>query len=607
MFKPNRVWGKNFLSFHEFDIDVNKPGLWLVSGYNDKGGDSNGSGKSAILSAISMALWGRTSKGATSDIGNWEHPDWEVNLDMYNEVGDRYILTRTTNTTSLYINGQLITGHKRDIQNVIEDTFNSSYQIFINSTLWTQGKTEFLAASRDEDKKKLLKAILGLEVLDRGYENAKKSCDRITEEAGNIEVQIKLLEDRCARRQNILEDLRRKSDGWKQSTAERRSRLEAQLVASPKPGKNSNTELKELQTSFKETDYKGLSNSAEELASTLRSLYNAAAVLQSQIEDKERQITDLAKPGGICRQCGSAVTADGLNAYKRGISRETKDLKNQLQICQEKITDHESEKRQLDQQRKRCEEAKQKIKILEQATAYEDQRQKDYKIQVAKIKEDIKKLDSEENPTLGIIQSEEADLQKDTTNIATKQDYLKLLLHKIDVYTFLKWLLSKEGAPAYLIEQSFARLEQLTNVYMSRLCMEGYRIEIRPQRELKSRSGALKEEIDIRVLVDGKCLPYWNMSDGQRQRLNIALLIALHRLCKDKGVCPFDFLLLDEILDLSLGSRGQDDVMTCMRSLLTEVNSIFIISHKEQIADQFDHQIFVVRDREGISHVESQG
>ena len=71
MYKLLGVRGKDFLSFKEFYLDLSKPGLWLISGYNEVGGDSNGSGKSSIYSAISWGLTGRTSKGVQSDIARW--------------------------------------------------------------------------------------------------------------------------------------------------------------------------------------------------------------------------------------------------------------------------------------------------------------------------------------------------------------------------------------------------------------------------------------------------------------------------------------------------------------------------------------------------------
>ena len=63
---------KNFMSFEDLKVDLRKPGLYLISGQNDRGGDSNGSGKSSIFGAISYCLFGRTPKGvAGQDVVRW--------------------------------------------------------------------------------------------------------------------------------------------------------------------------------------------------------------------------------------------------------------------------------------------------------------------------------------------------------------------------------------------------------------------------------------------------------------------------------------------------------------------------------------------------------
>jgi DNA repair exonuclease SbcCD ATPase subunit len=609
MFKLKRIQARNFLSFKSVDLNgLEVPGLWLICGYNEKGGDSNGAGKSAILSIISMALWGRTSKGVMADVGNWDNPSWSVELEMCDN-GNLYVIQRSAQATMVSVNGELIKGHKRDIQAVIEQLFNSNFQIFTNSTLWSQGKTEFIAASTDEEKKKLLKSVLQLEALDAGYENARKVHDQLEKEANDLNVQIKMIEARCQNRLKTIEDLESKRDAWEVSIANRIKSLEKDIASKPNVVLENTNKLKELQEVYSngQKSYEAAIARMDELDSSIRLCYDTMAIIQSQIADRGERLNKLLNltAGSVCSQCGSVLTADSIDSCQLQLKDELKKLNSKMKKVTSSVRAYESEALELKQIIVHHEQLEEQIRRLEQASEYELRLQKEHDKHIARMKKDLEALRHEVNPYVELINKEHKQAKKDQEDLHQANEKLKVVTHRIDIYAFLKWLLSKEGAPSYLIEQSFARLEQLANVYMSRLCMEGYRIEIKPQRELKSRSGALKEEIDIAVLADNKRIPYWNMSDGQRQRLNIALLIALHKLCKDKGVCPFDFLLLDEILDLSLDSRGQEDVVACLRTLLQEVSSIYLISHKEHIVDLFDHKIYVVRDRNGVSQIVS--
>ena len=114
----------------------------------------------------------------------------------------------------------------------------------------------------------------------------------------------------------------------------------------------------------------------------------------------------------------------------------------------------------------------------------------------------------------------------------------------------------------------------------------------------------MKEEMDIYVEFGGRKIPYLGLSSGQQQRINIALLVAVYMWGREIGSNNFDFLLLDEVLDLSLAKKGQEDVVEFINSLLSHIRTIILISHKENISSKFDFELFVRRDSQEVSHLE---
>ena len=69
MFKFKKIKAKNFLSYKDLELDLDKRGLILVEGKNltNSAFLSNGSAKSSLLSTVTYALYGKTEKGQTAD------------------------------------------------------------------------------------------------------------------------------------------------------------------------------------------------------------------------------------------------------------------------------------------------------------------------------------------------------------------------------------------------------------------------------------------------------------------------------------------------------------------------------------------------------------
>ena len=95
------------------------------------------------------------------------------------------------------------------------------------------------------------------------------------------------------------------------------------------------------------------------------------------------------------------------------------------------------------------------------------------------------------------------------------------------------------------------------------------------------------EQIKTPVYED---FSYNSFSEGQKQRINLALLFSWRELAKIKNSTNVNLLILDEIFDSSLDSSGIDDFLKIIRYVVKDFN-IFVISHKDGIQDKFDNII----------------
>lgn len=82
---------------------------------------------------------------------------------------------------------------------------------------------------------------------------------------------------------------------------------------------------------------------------------------------------------------------------------------------------------------------------------------------------------------------------------------------------------------------------------------------------------------------------YMNFSEGEKMRIDLALLLAWRDIAKLKNSVNCNLLILDEVFDSSLDSGGTDEVMKLLNNLGLNSN-VFVISHKaDQILDKFSH------------------
>ena len=77
---------------------------------------------------------------------------------------------------------------------------------------------------------------------------------------------------------------------------------------------------------------------------------------------------------------------------------------------------------------------------------------------------------------------------------------------------------------------------------------------------------------------------YDSFSEGEKQRIDLALLFTWRHIAKMKNSVSTNLLILDETFDSSLDYEGVDNLMKIIHTLDDDTN-IFVISHKGDILD----------------------
>lgn len=206
---PVKLKIEGFLSYRKpVDLNFNGFSLACISG-------SNGAGKSALLDAITWALFGQARKRDESIINN--HPSVkaaQVTLDFDYE-NNRYRVQRTnprgkTSAVEFFIWTQNpeetsgkwkpLTAHSvRETGKIIQETLRMDFDTFTNASFFLQGKADQFATARPAERKKILSSILGLEI----WETYK---DEASQRRRELERDVKVLDGRLDEIQNELDE-----------------------------------------------------------------------------------------------------------------------------------------------------------------------------------------------------------------------------------------------------------------------------------------------------------------------------------------------------------------------------------------------------------------
>lgn len=178
----NKVVAKNFLSWKELSFNVTS-GVTLIDGWNEDDGRSEGSGKSAVLNAISWAIFGKLPKDANIDevIKDGE-TSCSVVLDFDN--GDSIVRSRKPNELYISKNGVIVKGKDaKETQSFIEEYIGCNFETFCQSVYFAQNYDKKFLSSNQAEKGKILSSIQNLQIFDKAR---KETMDLIKSENENV-------------------------------------------------------------------------------------------------------------------------------------------------------------------------------------------------------------------------------------------------------------------------------------------------------------------------------------------------------------------------------------------------------------------------------------
>jgi len=554
LFKTLR-W-KNLLStgnyFSEIQLNANTNSLII---------GENGSGKSTMLDALCFALFGKAFRSVNKPnlINSINGKDCVVEVEF--DIGNKqYKIVRgiKPNIFEIYQDGTLVNqdAAMRDYQEYLEKfiiklNYKSFTQIVI---LGSASFVPFMQLSAS-DRRAIIEDLLDIQIFSTMN--------------GLVRNKLSMNKDSMITKKNEIELMQQKYDIKK----EHQDKL---------------NEDKEVKVNEYASEIQSCTETLRTISGDIDSLEEQKAhllPLVAKIPENEKKIIALKKVeskieskisevgthrhfydhNADCPTCRQTITVESKERHLGELQSKEQELAGGLTELQEKITEHET---LLDQLRSN----EQTLHTLRIELATKQTGKAGLEAAIVKLQKQIDDLNSADKKSADV-----TELTNLKTQIKTSKEELKTLIEEKSYYEVATSLLKDSGIKTKIIKQYLPIINKLVNKYLASLdFFVNFNLD-----------ESFKETIKSRHRDD---FSYHNFSEGEKQRIDMALMLTWRAVAKLKNSSSTNLLILDEVFDSSLDTTGTEELMKILHGL-EDVN-LFVISHKGDILqDKFANTI----------------
>lgn len=613
---------EGFLSIGLAEVDLEDRGFVLINGQNnnlDDGTQSNGSGKSSLMEALVWCLTGETARGISKGISNI-HTDTGARVECEFSVdGKDYKLCRYKDhrefgtNLKIFINGEDKSGKGiRDNEKLLAEYLPELTSSLIGSVIvlgqgLPQRFTNNTPSGRKEVLEKLSKSDFMIEDLKARLAARKqvlsqdlRACeDKILSANSSIAVysrQIQSYTDQLngmVDPQTLIQGIQEaelKIDTL-QATAEE---INAQLATAREELEalqNQQAELTNAQT-------KDLQAVKERYATNKQNLQIQLAQIDAEIKSLNNEIIRLKSVKDVCPTCGQKLP----NVHKVDTTDKEQEL-NQLKVNQQSISDQLSAVLQQEvaelsqvgnQYKAQLVEISNKILQARESVNTQTRKLSSYESEiraqasvVAKAKANYEAYETTKqtlNLNIESASQELAKLQQDV--VYNTEDKTKIQSH-VDVVTKMTTIATRDFR-GVLLTNVIDYINKRAKIYSADI--------FNTDRTVMSLDGNA-----LNISYDGKL--YENLSGGERRKVDLIISFAIRDMLCQFSSFSANILCLDEITD-GVDDQGVKNIFNCISNRLQNLESIFIITHKSDVASiPVDSVITVVKDSNGVSSV----
>ena len=555
MIKFKKIRYKNFLSTGNIPIEVelDKSHTTLIVG-------SNGSGKSTLLDALCYALFNKPFRIIKKDqmVNTINNGDTIVEVEF--EVGTKQYMIRRgikPNLFEIYQNDKLINqdASNIDYQKYLEQNIMKlNYRSFIQVVILGSSSYEPFMKMKPRYRREVVEEILDIRVfglMDLILRSQQSDLQKSLTEVRHQAELIKTKYETEAKHLKSLEDQGTDIQAHKQKLLDKNTQDSA----------NYQSKIQELNES--------IAVQKEKVKDKLKvdMKYNQLQKLETKIEtnlSSHKKTLEFFQQNDNCPTCTQPIDTQFKEEKCKHEHSTISKLSTGLSQLVEELT-------------------KQEEKVVEMGKI--SNKIQDMTVEIAKIHtslENIKKHSDQIHQDISMAQSN--DIETIKQELVTMSEDLKVAEQELDKVTeqkkyvdVLREILNDKGAKAQIIKKYLPIMNQLINQHLQSMDFYvNFNLDEEFNETIKSR---FRDTFN-----------YNSFSEGEKMRIDLALLFTWRQIAKMKNSTNTNLLMLDEIFDSSLDGQGMDDFFKIIKQFENE--NIFIISHKGDILfDKFTNII----------------
>lgn len=549
---------KNFLSTGSqgSKVNLNNHGTTLIVG-------KNGEGKSTILDALCFALFNKPFRNVNKNqlINSINGKQCEAEVEF--SIGpNAYKVKRTIkpNTFEIYCNDELVNQDAalKDYQKVLEQQIlKLNYKTFTQVVIL--GSASFVPFMQlpGGQRREVIEDILDITVFSTMNTILKDKIIETKEELKDKEIKLNSIKDKATAQQRIIESLVNTKDENVKGITEK-------IEANNNIIKQKSNHITELLSQI--TELKNSIETKETIIKDIDSCKNNSSKLKQKNSTIDESI-NFFENNEVCPSCEQGIQHEHKDSIieKLTINKQEYDLKltmldsaldkltDQLQVMQDisnKITDMNIE----------VSTENTSVQMLNKLNA-------DMQNEIASLNSNQGNIEQEKS-TLKSYASEALELNNDRMEIKKKRN----------LQDIASSLLRDTGIKTSIIKEYLPAMNKLINMYLSAMdFFVKFDLDENFNEVIKSRH---RDEFT-----------YASFSEGEKMRIDLAILFTWRQVAKMKNSVNTNLLLLDEIFDSSLDVAGTDYFLSVMDKL-GENSNIFVISHKgDVLLDKFQNNI----------------
>ena len=550
LFKTVR-W-KNFLStgnaFSEIQLDAS-PATLIVG--------SNGAGKSTFLDAICFALFNKPFRKITKSqlVNAVNEKDLLVEIEF--SIGSRdYMIRRGFKPTlfEIYLDGQMLSQEaaineqqKHLEQSILRLNYKSFTQVVI---LGSSCFVPFMQLT-PPNRREVIEDLLDIRIFSTMNTLLRDKVKVVRENLRECEYKVDLAKNKVEMQQNLIANLQEQSNA---NTSRRKGEikdLESEISSTMDAVTKGLGKLSSKEKSLEA--YGDLDKEQTELL-----VYQDRFKTKKKSFDKEYKFFD---KNDNCPTCHQAITKELKNDKKKVINLSLKELddasvalQQKLDILLEKISERQIINNEIRE-------------INDTISSYNKEIQWKKK-QIQDIEEKIN------TGTVVSLKKEKERLKEMAKDGMVVEESLLDTKKQRDDYDAVSNMLRDTGIKSVIIKKYLPIMNQLVNRYLKELDFYvSFDLNENFEETIKSR---FRDEFT-----------YSSFSEGEKMRIDLALLFTWRTIAKMKNSANTNLLILDEIFDSSLDGQGTDDFLKILHTVSDNTN-VFVISHKtESLQDKF--------------------